>query len=116
MYNRAVQLQSQSDAVKAALDKVNQLSSYQNSSNADEKAQYDAALQEYRNLCSQYGVADYQEIYTKASEANNEYNTKAQSAESKKEEAETQISTLTSRKTDLESKIANITTELNKYN
>lgn len=116
LYNQAVQLQSQSDAVKAALDKVNQLSSYQNSSNADEKEQYDAALQGYRNLCSQYGVADYQEIYTKASEANNEYNTKAQSAESKKEEAETQISTLTSRKTDLESKIANITTELNKYN
>ena len=116
LYDQAVQLQSQSDAVKTALDKVNSLSSYQNSTNPDEKAQYDAALQEYQNLCSQYGVADYQEIYAKASAANSEYNTKAQSAETKKEEAESQISSLNNRKTDLESKIADVTTQLNNYN
>lgn len=116
LFNQAVTLQSQSDEVYTALDKVNKLASYQNSSNPDEKKQYDDALQAYKDTCSKYGVADYQEIHAKAKAANDDYNSKSQTAEKKKSDAESAITTLEKRKTDLESKIADTTTELNNYN
>lgn len=116
LLNNAVLLKTQADELYALLSPVNDLVGYKDSTNADEKAKYDAALKAYNDACSKYGVESYNDLYTKSQQANNDYNTKAQAAEQKKSTAESSISSLENRKTDLESKIADTTTKLNAYN
>lgn len=121
LYEQSIQLTSQAQEVKAALDKVNEKQTAVDSeADPDKKAALQNELsvlnEQYQALLSKYGATSYNELYTKSQQANNEYNTKAQAAEQKKSTAESSISSLESRKTDLETKIADTTTKLNAYN
>lgn len=121
LYNQAIQLTSQAQEVKSALDKVNEKqTAVDNETDPEKKTALQNELsvlnEQYQALLSKYGAASYNELYTKSQQANNDYNTKAQAAEQKKSAAESSISSLENRKLELESKIADTTTKLNEYN
>ena len=121
LYNQAIQLTTQAQEVKSALDKVNEKqTAVDNETDPEKKTALQNELsvlnEQYQALLSKYGAASYNELYTKSQQANNDYNTKAQAAEQKKSAAESSISSLENRKIELESKIADTTTKLNAYN
>ena len=121
LYNQTIQLTSQAQEVKSALDKVNEKqTAVDNETDPEKKTALQNELsvlnEQYQALLSKYGAASYNELYTKSQQANNDYNTKAQAAEQKKSAAESSISSLENRKLELESKIADTTTKLNAYN